>query len=52
MAVDYWFKEDRRQSLAAGKGDVGEIFSVPGQEQVPGCEQQLLEKEGHRPQEG
>lgn len=50
MGVDYWFKEDRSQSLVAGKGDVGEIFSVPPREQVPGCEQQLLEKkEGHRP---
>lgn len=41
----YWFKEDRRQGLVAGKRVEGEIFSVPPQEQVLGCEQPLLEKE-------
>lgn len=41
----YWFKEDGRQGLVAGKRVEGEIFSVPPQEQVLGCEQPLLEKE-------
>lgn len=49
LGVDYWFKGDRSQGLVAGKGVDGEVFSVPPQEQVLGCEQPLLEKERHRP---
>lgn len=47
--MDYWFKEDRRQGLIAGKRVEGEIVSVPPQEQVLGCEQPLLEKKSLRP---
>ena len=50
LGKDYWFQEDRSRGLAAGNPGVDEIFSVPSQEQVLGCGQQLLEKkEGPRP---